>query len=136
MSRKEESTVMILLSVIGAALIGAFIYITIFNTEPRRNDLAELQAIKEQLKEAEGMRQLWNEADRSKNEADRVKYIVLTKKSYDKVIDQVNALRRAPYVEKGTGEFTKAYVFIEGFSAQAGQHIHDVIRRSKVADFK
>jgi hypothetical protein len=136
MTGQKDTIPLLLLSALSALLIGGFLLLFIGQKpQEQQDDRVKLKAIKAQLSKAEELRSLWNKATRDKDESKRIQYIQKTKKAYERVIAQVEALRVKPYVQKDTEEFKEGYVYLEQFEAQAGQTLHDIVRRSKVGDF-
>jgi hypothetical protein len=85
------------------------------------------------LTDASKLRKKWNDAERSGNEPERAKYIRLCYKKYEAVIKTVDTLRVPPYADKDE-QFLPGYEFLENYSGEAGQVLHDITKRAKTSD--
>jgi hypothetical protein len=101
-----------------------------------RNDQFRVDDIEARMKEGRDLVRLWNLAERGGDDAQRRLCMKQAQRCFAEVIDMVEALRVAPYVDPKSqeGEFLKGYVFLEQFSSEAGIVLLDIVKRSRVDD--
>lgn len=97
------------------------------------NDKEVIKAVKEQLQAADKLFNEYNSAERSKNEGQRAVKIVEAYKAYEKVINKVDSLRKAPYVDSDE-MFKPDYEYLEEFQKKAAQNMHDISKRAHTSD--
>lgn len=133
---RTHDTLVFLASTIGVLLMVAMAVFIIQNQEP---ELSEDQKVLNQAQslmlEADRYRLQWNKAEKAGDDADRQKFMKLTHKKCEEVIELVDTLRREPYVDKEE-MFKPGYEHIEKLQVQAGQVIHDIVRRSRWSDWE
>lgn len=97
------------------------------------DDREVIKEAKKLLSEAGELNQKFNRAERSGNESERAKYIVLAHKKYTAVLDKINSLRRPPYADKDE-QWLPGYEQFEKYESEASQRLHDISKRAKTDD--
>lgn len=100
------------------------------------DDRAELSKIKALMTEAERHFDAYNVAENGGDEDRRKAAILAARTALEQVITAVDSLRREPYADPRSDEFKDGYVFLENFQSQAGQRLHDIVRRCRIDDFE
>jgi len=89
--------------------------------------------LKQILVDAKTSYEKFESAEKVGNEANRKKYIVLAHKKYIAVIKIIDTLRRPPYADEDE-LWLPGYEQFEQLEGEAGQALHDILKRSHPGD--